>query len=83
MHSYIRTYISYIVIYYRCSVTIYFKVCKDSIQTNKDLTDSDFPVNCYIGEVNFDAGGIAKIICEEKPKNIVDVYYWPKEVHTV
>ena len=43
---------------------------------------SNFPVNFYEGDVNFDAGGVAKITCENTSGNIVNVSRQPNEVRS-
>ena len=62
---------------YLLSLLTTFKVSKESILRERA---SNFPVNFSADEIDFDAGGIAKITCENTSENIVDVDCWPNEV---
>ena len=62
---------------YLLSLLTTFKVSKESILREGA---SNFPVNFYADEIDFDAGGVAKITCENTSENIVDVDCWPNEV---
>ena len=41
---------------------------------------SNFAVKFYVGEINFDADGVAKITCEKTPEAMIDVECWPHQV---
>ena len=57
----------------------HIKVSKESILRELDI--SDFPVNFYKDDVSFDAGGVAKITCENTASgSVVDVNCRPNEV---
>ena len=43
--------------------TYVFKVSKESMQIEEVI--SNFPVNFYADEIEFDVGGVAMITCEE------------------
>ena len=64
--------------HHQCILTT-FKVSKESILREGA---SNFPVNFYADEINFDADGVAKLTCENTSENIVDVDPWPNEVAT-
>ena len=57
---------------------IYFKVSKESIQIEGVITN--FPVNYYADEIEFDTDGIAMITCERASEATIDVICWPYQV---
>ena len=57
---------------------IKFKVCKESIQMEEVI--NNFTINFYAGEIEFDAGGVAKITCEKTPEANIVVDCCPNQV---
>ena len=62
-----------------CSYYIYFKVSKESMLKEGAITN--FPVNFYADEIEFNTDGVAMIKwCEKASEPSIDVNCWPYQV---
>ena len=41
------------------------------------------PINFYVGKIDFDADGIAKVVCEQSPEAVLAVDCIPDQVKTI
>ena len=55
-----------------------FKVCKESIQMEELIRNHT--INFYVGKIDFDANGVAKVVCEQSPEAVLNVECTPYQV---